>query len=544
MYQRITRTAVFLCILLLSAGTLYFGETRTDAAEKPAAVQKCILHMGKQDGTRGASLYVEFQEDIPLWIDSYESEGRYYLFLPSILQGCAASWEEEDIILQEGDIFLRDDAGEELEVCVLFGSGVSCAWLDTESGNLQYILESKENREEGSLCFVGADKTLEYAGGLSEVKVRGNATRLQPKLPFRIKLEKEASLAGLGASEDYVLLAEYGDISLMRNRAAMELAGSTTELYEPAGEYTDLYVNGEYMGVYLLCEGISIGENRLELDDLEQMTEYANGRDLGIYMPFAEMSGEDTVAKGYEIPGNPGDITGGYLLELEYPGRYEGEETTGFRTEEDWPLVIKKPSFASREQVEYIREQFQHVENAMYAQDWTDADTGRPLEELVDLESFVHKYLVDEICMNTDLWTSQFLYKNKGEEKFYFGPMWDYDMAFGHYDVGFDPEEFYANWHIWYTEVYDNPKFQEILKKEYRERYLPVLEELTEVKIPRWKELLADSAKMNFLRWDTEEIYNRNYVLRTGDSFEECADWLSDFIRARTGFLSSEWLNM
>lgn len=544
MYRRMTRTAVLAIVLLLAAGVLHFGRAESDMGRRSAEIQECILYMGQRDGGEGVSLYTEFQENIPLWIDSYESEGRYYLFLPAILRGAAASWGEEDIVLREGDVFLRDDAGKELEICVLFGSEIPCAWLDTESGSLKHILESKENREMGFLCFVGADGTLEYADGLSKVKIRGNATRLQPKSPFRIKLNRGTSLAGLGKSEDYVLLAEYGDISLMRNRAAMEIANSTTELYEPSGEHIDLYVNGEYMGVYLLCEGISIGENRLEIDDLEQMTEYVNGKNVGMYPAFSDISGEDTMAKGYEIPCNPDDITGGYLLELEYPGRYEGEESTGFRTEEDWALVIKKPAYASREQVEYIREQFQHVENAMYAQDWTDADTGKPLEELVDLESFVHKYLVDEICMNTDLWTSQFLYKDKGEERFYFGPIWDYDMAFGHYDVGFSPEEFYANWHIWYGKVYDNPEFQKILKKDYEEQYLPVLKELTEVKIPAWKELIKDSAKMNFIRWNTEEIYNRNYILRTGDGFEECADWLSDFIRERTEFLSSEWLNM
>jgi len=154
-----------------------------------------------------------------------------------------------------------------------------------------------------------------------------------------------------------------------------------------------------------------------------------------------------------------------YLLELEYHGRYEGEEEVGFRTARDWSLVVKEPSCASREQVSYIQEKFQQAENAMYAQDWTEPEKGLPLERLVDMESFVHKYLVDEICMNTDLWTSQFLYKNRGDAPFCFGPIWDYDMAFGHYDTGFSPEEFYANWHIWYEEVYENPKFQQILRQ-------------------------------------------------------------------------------
>lgn len=533
MNKRLMQWGTLTVVLFLSFGVLLFVRREVRHVKKAAVVQKCILNEYRKDGTEGISLYAELQENIPLWINGWEKDGEQWLFLPAMLRGQEVSFRDEIFSLQDG---------EQMGIHILFGSEIPFAFMDTESGNLAFLSESKEHREKGNLCFVGADHTLEYTGPLKKVKIRGNATRLQPKSPFRMKLETAASLAGLGESMDYVLLAEYGDISLMQNKAAMELANRTTELYEPYGEHMDLYVNGEYMGVYLLCEGISIGENRLDIADMEYEMELLNDQELECYDTFAETDGEDTMAKGYEIPRLPEDITGGYLLELEYHGRYEGEETTGFRTGQDWSLVIKKPSCASREQVSYIRERFQQAENAMYASDWTDSETGQRLEELVDMESFVHKYLIDEICMNTDPWTSQFLYKNQGDERFYFGPMWDYDMAFGHYDTGFSPEEFYANWHIWYGTVYENPKFQKILKEDYKNTYLPVLEELTAKKLPEWKALLLDSARMNFTRWDIREIYSRNSITDTGESFEEAVESLRDYIEARTAFLSSEWL--
>lgn len=475
-------------------------------------------------------------------LDAWEQKGRYYLFLPFLFRDQEVRYQDDVLLLEEGSLLLEDEQGNQVEAEVLFGSDIPFACLNTESGDLQYLQESKENKESGTLYLVNADHTLEYAGSLDKVKIRGNATRHQPKLPFRIGLSREASLAGLASSKDYVLLADYGDITLMQNKIAMELANRTTDLYEPSGEHVDLYVNGQYMGVYLLCEGISIGENRLDIADLENETELLNGKALEEYQPFARMLLEDTVAKGYEIPANPEDISGGYLLELEYHGRYETEETSGFRTAKDWSLVIKEPDHASEEQVEYIQSVFQSVENAMYEEGWIDPVTGRSLEELTDLESFVHKYMIDEICMNTDPWTSQFLYKNRGDDKFYFGPMWDYDMAFGHYDTGFAPDEFYCNWHIWYEAVYENPAFQRILKKCWQEQYLPILQELTGTKLEEWKQMLQASARMNFTRWNIAEIYSRNFVVHRGDSFEECVDTLREFIEERTEFLSSEWL--
>lgn len=529
-------------ILMLSAAILGYGHVQKGDGKEYVHVSSCTLELAEAGQEKSLILKAEAASGMELSVKAWEQEGQYWLFLPAMFREQTVQFQEESVELQEGELFLESGSGETLAVQILFGSRIPTAYLDTESGGLSYLQESKENRERGSLLFVEADEELTYAGELDKVKVRGNATRLQPKSPFRIGLEKDASLAGLGESKDYVLLAEYGDISLLQNRAAMELAGRTTENYEPEAEHIDLYVNGEYMGVYLLCEGISLGENRLELTDLEYETDLLNGRELSLYEPYAETAEDSTMEKGYEIPANPPDISGGYLLELEYHGRYETEETTGFRTDRDWSLVIKEPTYASREQVEYIRERFQQAENAMYAPDWVDSDTGLALEELVDMESFVHKYLMDEICMNTDPWTSQFLYKERGDDRFYFGPMWDYDMAFGHYDQGFSSTEFYANWHIWYGEVYENPEFQRLLKEEYEEEFLPVLQELTETTIPQWENLLADSARMNFIRWDIEEIYSRNSILRTGDTFEECVESLKQFIEERTAFLSSEWL--
>jgi len=534
------RAGTLAIIFALSAILLAYSHAEKEEKSKPVSMEKGSLYLAEE--TEGLILDVMLDSGENIQIKSWEEEEIHWLFLPALLQGQQVFWEGKEMALQEGGHLLRTEEGQNLQVQILFGSEIPFAFLNTDSGNLQYILENKENKETGSLCFVGEQRRMEYAGSLSKVKVRGNSTRLQPKTPYRIGLSEAASLGGLDASKDYVLLAEYGDISLMQNWAAMELASRTTEQYEPEGRHIDLYVNGEYMGVYLLCEGISLGENRLELTDMEQEMETLNSRSLDMYEPFAEVDGEDTMAKGYEIPNNPKDITGGYLLELEYSGRYEGEEEVGFRTDRDWTLVIKKPGHASREQVEYIRDAFQQAENAMYGTDWQDPDTGLMMSDVVDMESFVHKYLIDEICLNTDLWTSQFLYKNRGDEKFRFGPMWDYDMAFGHYDQGFSSTEFYANWHIWYGVVYDNPEFQEILRRDYREKYLPVLEELTDTLLEEKKTLLEDSARMNFTRWKIGDIYSRNSITNTGNSFEECVESLEKFIKERTEFLSLQWL--
>lgn len=60
--------------------------------------------------------------------------------------------------------------------------------------------------------------------------------------------------------------------------------------------------------------------------------------------------------------------------------------------------------------------------------------------------------------------------------------------------------------------------------------------------LPEWKEELESSARMNFTRWDLEEIYERNEILYTGGTFDECVDSLIDFIARRTVYLTDVWL--
>jgi hypothetical protein len=540
--RRVVKRTAGAAILILSAIILKFARSQKVQLSALSRADSYILRKRTAEETSGLVLEVNCGSEAEIAINSWEKDGEQWLFLPAMFRGQEIICGDKTLVLEEGEYLLELDDMEKQIVHVMFGSEIPFACIDTESGNLAYLEESKENKESGSMCFVESDDSISYQGTLSKMKIRGNATRLQPKSPFRIGLSSDASLAGLDESEDYVLLAEYGDISLLRNWTAMELAGATTDLYEPEGSHVDLYVNGDYYGVYLLCEGISLGENRLEITDLDEEMKALNDRSLKSYDTFAETEEDETKEKGYDIPVDPADISGGYLLELEYPGRYEGEETTGFRTDRDHAIVVKEPDYASQKQLDYIREQFQQVENAMYAEDWIDPITQKSLSELVDMESLVHKYLIDEICLNTDLWTSQFLYKDCGDDKFHFGPVWDYDMAFGHYDTGYAADESYASEHIWYQAVYENPEFQELLKKEFQEIYLPVLQELINRRIPEIKELLSDSAKMNFTRWSIEEIYERNSILNTGDSFDACVASLEEFLDIRTAYLTSLWL--
>ena len=72
------------------------------------------------------------------------------------------------------------------------------------------------------------------------------------------------------------------------------------------------------MGNYYVVEKIEVEKERLNITDLEKITEIVNNEtDLGLY----ETAWTDTT-KAKQIPDDPDNITGGYLIERDFDDRF------------------------------------------------------------------------------------------------------------------------------------------------------------------------------------------------------------------------------
>lgn len=103
------------------------------------------------------------------------------------------------------------------------------------------------------------------------VKGRGHSTFAQPKHPYALKLHQPLPLCGLPARRHWVLLANFFDHSLLRNALAMEVARQTSlKEVTPQGRFITLKTNGEWQGIYWLCERVkdkvSPTDSLLQLD--------------------------------------------------------------------------------------------------------------------------------------------------------------------------------------------------------------------------------------------------------------------------------------
>ncbi len=505
-------------------------------------------------------------------INWWKGNSKYYLFLPGstdlslVKLGFTATSEvtlDGEIIENESTVALETNKdytlfceGNSYTFEVLLSSSVPSIHITTESGSMAAVHADKSHKEKASVVIYSngeavIDKELEY------IKGRGNASWTYVKKPYNIKFDKKTDLFGMGKAKKWTLLANYIDPTLMRNVVAYNLAEDLGLQFTSKHISVDLYIDNEYYGNYLLCESVEVGETRVDIEDLEGNTEDVNE---GIELDECTAGGDRTTnyqklpansQKWLNIPNNPEDISGGYLLEYELPDRYINE-VCGFVTERNQPLVLKAPENASEAQVKYISAYYQEFENAVYSENGYNS-LGKHYTEYIDVESFVKMYLFQEFVKNLDAGiTSFFIYKDKGSDKFVAAPVWDFDRALGDNFSRFGmntsvPEGWWAgiiyHWSLnavnslptILNALYRQDDFFELASSEWQSTFSPLLTEDYIADIYDYSEKIKASAVMNAIRWNTFSCFDKENTERLYRSFVDSS--LLSFIEKRKAFL-------
>lgn len=477
-----------------------------------------------------------------------KEEGKYYCFLPSLVQDNVIYGGNEIVIIDgkqlqnRGKFVWKENESYSIliqnnEYLVSFqkSENLPSVFIDVESGSMEYLCSDKENTENGKAKILDANGLCSYEGNLT-ISGRGNSTWLFKKKPFNIKLEKATKLFGMSNSKKWCLMANAWDYSYMNNSLAYDMSDYVGLKYTPQVAYVDVYFNGEYWGLYLLSEAIEVNSDRIDIIDLEKENIKANG---GVDLDLAETFDRGD-ARGVVLDSNPIDISGGYVLERDYRTSELFENgrvfpTSWFETTNGTPIGVKSPKHATEAEITYIMELTEHMEEAILSDDGFSSE-GKYYTEYIDLESWVKWYLVGEISYDMDKGatnTNFYKYNSDISDKFFMGPAWDYDCRWGGTVEYTTPEALgklgYYFGAAWFKALYSKEEF-------YNEicRYWPVykkyLLEEAPTKMDNWKELIRPSVSMDIIRWN-----NRDYDL------DEEVDFLKVWIQRRIRFLSSCW---
>ncbi len=444
---------------------------------------------------------------------------------------------------------------------VMRGSeNLPAVFVTTESGSLKKIEAKKDNREPGSLVLRNGSGEVEYDGALEHVKCRGNSSMTFKKKNYQIKLPSGADLLGMGKAKKWILTGNYRDKSYLRNQVVLDLAAAIGLPYTPEHTPAELYINHEYRGLYLFSEKVQIDKDRLAIRNLESATEKMNDTPLEEFKVSGKKKSTRGAFKAYEIPDEPEDVTGGYLVEYEsYAVRYK-QEPSAYTTKKGGIVVVKSPEYASVAQMTYISALVQSFENAIMAEDGVDPDSGKHYSEIADLESLALKYMIEEISENYDgNSSSQYFYKpdDSVSEKLFAGPVWDYDSSFGSYaskhnaKYVLNPERLWianGDSSAWYPALYRHQDFLKEVSSLWNERVRGAIEVLLGLResdteglqsIDALQQSIQASAAMDRTRWPRPK--KADTVAQTGDSFDDNVVFLKDFLMKRYEFLNKTW---
>ncbi|MES2807731.1 MAG: CotH kinase family protein [Bacteroidota bacterium] len=385
----------------------------------------------------------------------------------------------------------------------LTDNGIPALHINTEGKPIS----SKEIYVPGTIRTTSNFNTSS-ANLVMEIKGHGNSTWGDfAKKPYKIKLDKKASILGMPATKSWILLANAADKSLIRNELALGLSRSIGRPHTVDSRYVELYLNGEYRGSYQLAQQVKEGI-------------------VGI---------EDQSKTSTTLP----DISGGYLIEQDL---FPTAEPVYFKTTKNMPFVVKYPDEdINQQQKDYIKAHFQKIEDALFAATFADPVNG--YRKYFDVDGYVDYYIINEVIGNPDAFRSTYMYKKRNDDKVYIGPIWDFDKAANNDNrlgdqvnglmltSAFEPK-------IWIKRMMEDQTFRQKIRSRWNE-LKPKIQQVPAAIDPLAAKL-AYSQVYNFTKWDI--LKKKSYLeLQVNGSYAGEIQYLKTFMTNHIAWLDTKF---
>lgn len=155
----------------------------------------------------------------------------------------------------------------------VYYSELPVMYIDSDR-NYESFEYKTEEYAETTMNLVSTDyETEQLYSDEAGIRLRGNSTAGLEKKPFKLKLDTKSDLLGMGKNKHWVLQANAIDTTNMRNKLLLDFSGDIGAPTYMQSQNVAMIYNGEYMGVYQLCEQVRIGDERVEIYNWEDAAE-------------------------------------------------------------------------------------------------------------------------------------------------------------------------------------------------------------------------------------------------------------------------------
>lgn len=373
------------------------------------------------------------------------------------------------------------------------------------------------------------------------VKVRGNSTAWGDEKPYRIKFNKKNPMLGLHNGNKYkswVLLKTGWSIAcdfLGFNLAHEIYRSSKFNYYASDATYVHVIINGNYKGMYLLCEQNQTGKGRVNVYEPEKDETTTK---IGYMIELDNYAWEDLKDGNGRWFGENGSCSKGiedYHFTLNYVSadekdneKYEewGSEKTGLKLKDinEETRIVPSDDFTlkndvySDEQVIFIQKYMKGVwdicynaiqKNKFYKLDENFNLVAAPefstakeaCEAVIDLESLANEMILEELVRDNDVGAGSlymavdFTVKpGKKYSKLTFECPWDFNWAYGTYS---EDEEFYKGKTRYYAGAWQ-PKYVNTDNYERSHPWFILFNNapwFRKMQLDKWKEIGPENLK-------------------------------------------------
>ncbi|MFT4525334.1 MAG: hypothetical protein ACI85F_001487 [Bacteroidia bacterium] len=373
------------------------------------------------------------------------------------------------------------------------------------------------------------DPPTDFNGRIG-IEVRGSSSQQFPKKSYSLETRDlggaswDVPLLGMPDESDWVLYAPYSDKSMMRNVLTYDLSNEMDQ-YASRTRYCEVFLNNNYMGVYVLMEKVKWGGDRV---DIEKIDDNDNAND---------------------------NLTGGYLLKV--------DKETGSGVEADWWSditfyeVLREYGFQydrplrdniTPQQESYIQGHINGMEAIMDSPNAGDPATG--YRDYFDLPALVDYTLLAELSRNIDGYRlSTYFSKQRDSRggKLIMGPIWDINLGYGNADYcdGANTNGWaYLNCErdeipIWWDVLFQEDDFQHLLACRWQELRAEILDETKLMdQMDDYATLIGEAADRNYQRWPILGTYVWPNAF-VGATYAEEVQYMKDYISDRLAWMDA-----
>lgn len=393
---------------------------------------------------------------------------------------------------------------------------------------------TKEKKTDASLTVISANGAIKTTSYFGTIKLRGNSTALADKPAYNISFDKKQQVfTNAEKGKKWSLLANAYEKSLMRNKLGMDFGRALGNVASPEEHYCDVYIDGKYMGNFVISEPADNERSGIEYDDSD------------------------------ESP----DI----LFELEMERSEEGvlyfrpEEGLGTRfVTEDLEDFIDDNSYVTMSKYTQWQTTLKNFEKALQTSSKTDEF------EYMDVESFVDMYIANEYFNTADFGYSSvkfyITYDENNKPTIHAGSLWDFDLSAGNYGGAEEVRKYdifrAQSVNPWFSRLMGNSDFSNMVKEKYEEMQ-PVIQNIykdnklgrsqinqiyDEIELSRKRNYSPVSAGGAGWSETTLDSGERYYTYSYGNvspyntyTYDQHVDFLRDWLQKRNEWICTQW---